>query len=151
MLNSTFGFCCRRNHADQNGVWCTTSKLARETQLYYTTNEINDDRTVQSPLRKLYTWNKSKAANLTSLGDITTTISRPSNIALMNSEVKSHEFCTSICEHKCYHFKRASRASKKRGAISGLGVLIAHFTPGRPISTVISINMGILRGSFTEK
>lgn len=47
--------------------------------------------------------------------------------------------------------RRFSRASKKRGAISGLGDLIAHFSPGIPITAVSSIKNGIPRGIFAER
>lgn len=42
-------------------------------------------------------------------------------------------------------------ASKKRGAVSGLGVLIAILTPGLLTTVVSSIKNGIPRGIFTEK
>ena len=41
--------------------------------------------------------------------------------------------------------------SKKRGAISGLGVLIAHLTPGAPAVRVSSIKNGIPRGTCAER
>lgn len=42
-------------------------------------------------------------------------------------------------------------ASKKRGAISGLGVLIAHFTPGAPATIVSSIKNVIPPGTWAER
>lgn len=42
-------------------------------------------------------------------------------------------------------------ASKKSGAISGLGVLIAHLTPGIPTPPVSSIRSGIARGTLAER
>lgn len=42
-------------------------------------------------------------------------------------------------------------ASKKNGANSAFGVLIAHLTPGLPIAVVTSVKKGIPRGIFAEK
>ena len=47
--------------------------------------------------------------------------------------------------------RRFSIASKKRGAISGLGVLIAHLRPGTPTTAVSSIKKGIPWGILAER
>lgn len=44
-----------------------------------------------------------------------------------------------------------SKASKKSGAMSMLGVLTAHFNPGFPTTVVSSIKNGIPLGIFVEK
>lgn len=48
-------------------------------------------------------------------------------------------------------WRKCSSASKKRGAISGLGVLIAHLTPGTPTAAVSSIKNGIPLGILAER
>ena len=47
--------------------------------------------------------------------------------------------------------RRVPMASKKSADISGLGDLIAHLTPGFPITVVSSIKNGIPLGSLAEK
>ncbi|KAF3684985.1 hypothetical protein FXO38_00020 [Capsicum annuum] len=46
---------------------------------------------------------------------------------------------------------KVSTTSKKRGAISGLGVFMVHLTPGVPITVVSSIKKGIPRGILAER
>lgn len=55
---------------------------------------------------------------------------------------------------KCYgpaYFNSASIASKNKGAISGVGVFTAHFTPELPTLHVNSTKKGILGGTLPEK
>ena len=44
-----------------------------------------------------------------------------------------------------------SGASKNNGAISGLGVLTAHLSPGTPITAVSSIKKGIAFGILADR
>lgn len=47
--------------------------------------------------------------------------------------------------------RRVSRASKNKGPISGVGDLIAHLSPGTPITAVSSIKNGIPFGILADR
>lgn len=61
--------------------------------------------------------------------------------ATLNTKLESNGRTTFL------YFNRVSMASKNNGAISGLGVLTAHFTPGDPTKVVSSTRNAI---SFPE-